>query len=364
MAMTRTKWLVAAASGLILGGCAQDFQQHPPSPPGSTGTQQNAGGFEEFDAFTDPRLDITGITGPIGILRTVGDQVYLNFQPQHGPVEIFSGAKIATGPGSGALVQFLAPIAQACSVRVSQLQKGNIYGGTRNCDHRVETQTSALVVSEAGGTEYEVSMIGNDTRVSVVRGRATVRLSTGMGGVRTLGAGQEVRVTSTSLGVPEPLHHAIDWRRRFPPGNGYPSPTVSSEPGPDCKQYGMIAQQQYRDNIAHRCNLSDTSWQPDAVDNVHWCEQVGAAVAARAQRDRSERLSQCMRAASTPAYPAPDKASASGGGVPPLHTKTPQGQQPPAQPFRSGQLAIDAGKLTRYKQLEESAPGSATPQIK
>ena len=171
-----------------------------PQPPASSAGD---GGFFEAIENTDPVLFVDGVRGPIGVLIPRGPAVYLNGALQRGPVSVSSGTRLTTGPGSLATVNFYAPQASACRVRIRDLAKGQIRGFTRSCVHEVDTRTDAGIGNQ-GGTRYSIGVIGGATQVAVLQGSAFVWLLSNPANRVVVSAGQKVFVRAGVLGRPTP----------------------------------------------------------------------------------------------------------------------------------------------------------------
>ena len=284
-----TLLLIFALFAVFLASCAGSVAEMSDAP--ATAGTAGAGGFVQLDENTDPRFLHSARRDSIGVLRTDGNDVYLNGNRVSGPVSVPNNGHVRTGPGSGARVDFRAG-PRDCLIRAVEFRSGRLYGETQQCAQQVETQPGAARSGQPR-TAYQVRLSGQRAEVTVVNGIVDVWLSQKPGDRRTVRAAQEAILTPVAIEGPRDLtrdevRQRTEWRAKY---------DFSRTSGRDefCRRYAATAVEQNGENLKRKCGFSGDLWRPDYPANYEWCMTGDnwRTAAPQAEAARKRQLGQC-----------------------------------------------------------------------
>jgi hypothetical protein len=145
----------------------------------------------------------------IGLINASGRNVLLNDTQVKNSSKIKNNAIVSTGPQSGARIAFKASDS-ACLIRVDELNVGNAYADTSDCQQSIKT-IHALI--EAKRAILHINVSQHQTEVIVISGAITVILRENVMRSVDVGADQKIIITHDAIGRPYPVTPDEIWQR-------------------------------------------------------------------------------------------------------------------------------------------------------
>ncbi len=178
----------------------------------------SAGGFWEQDENTDPRFHhrAIGADEKIGILYASGNKVLVNGAPAEDTLNIKNNTFVGTGPNSSARIEFKEG-GGICSIQIQDFSVGNGYGDTAHCEHGIITTHAS---AKTRGTIYHISVSGQQTEVTVLRGLVKLSLLANPLQNAIVNSGEEIILTTDTIIGPRPvslgeIERRIRWRDNY-----------------------------------------------------------------------------------------------------------------------------------------------------
>lgn len=263
-----------------------------PMPPGPASKD---GGFVELDESTEPRFVSSLREGPIGTLRTVGNDVRVNNSPVRGPRPIYNNDFVTTGPRSGARIDFRGS-PTACSIGILDFRLGRLYGNTGGCSLRIET-IHAGARTDQRRVRYHVGVYADGyTEITVIRGVMEAWPKYYPGQRVTVGSGHEVTVRPDAIEGPYEVDTdaRTSWRDKFPFGGGV---QADGDQGKNryCESYARTAVEHANQNRQRGCDFHGSAWDSRYQRHFDWCmSRDDYRSAARSEnRSRERMLARC-----------------------------------------------------------------------
>lgn len=188
---------------LLLGGCK--------TVPIQDRYLAEQGGFWELDENTVSRFHHRTIANDeiIGRMYASGKSVLLNGDRLKNSSKVKNNSFVNTGPQSNARLEFKASDS-SCSIHVNELNLGNAYVDTANCQHNIETLHAMI---QARNAILHVHVSQHQTEVMVISGMIKVMLRENSAQFIDVKEEQEIVITHDAIDRPRPIVSDDIWQR-------------------------------------------------------------------------------------------------------------------------------------------------------
>ena len=195
---------------LLLGGCK--------TVPIQDRHLAEQGGLWELDEHTASRFHHRTIANDeiIGLMYASGKSVLLNGAQLKNSSKIKNNSFVRTGPQSNARLEFKASDF-SCLIHVNELNLGNAYVDTADCQHNIETLHAMI---QAKNAILHVTVSQHQTEVIVISGMIKVMLRENSAQAIDVKEEQEIVVTHDTVNhphtiAPDDIWQRIHWRTGF-----------------------------------------------------------------------------------------------------------------------------------------------------
>lgn len=168
-------------------------------------------GFWEQDENSGSRFHHNAIADNemIGLMYASGKNALLNGAQVKNSTKIKNNSFVSTGPQSGIRIAFKASDS-ACLIRVDELNVGNAYAETSDCQQSIKTIHAMI---EAKSAILHINVSQHQTEVMVISGVVTVILRENVMQSIDVNADQKIIITHDAIGRPYPVTPDEIWQR-------------------------------------------------------------------------------------------------------------------------------------------------------